>query len=670
MCLNIWGMNSGPYMQALHFSFGVGAFVAPLIAEPFLAHVDLNATNYTEAQTWDLVHFNPAQKPPLDGVDPGNRAARETRSAPWDFRASQTGEDLSFLHPVLQSLDSQKELSRNRKRNTSVEHSGKSVGSWASRLKRDTTSENGGNGDSDFNPSASLVPNNQSDTPVHRPISTGVHLSSSSKIADGSSVGKEISKIEQNKQKEVKTNEAAKEEQKEPEPENPPTENNETAANANEEKPVEIPKTTTTTTTTTTVATTTTTTTTKAPPTTTPVPDQPLPAVVMGNFTIESDAPPTTPQPNSTANHIKTVIKQKVNKVIEYVNRMPDIMSEFTKVQFSFLIIAAILFVTSLLFMCLCCCAARTGRSLPGEALSEDYVIHKESRGFRVQILILLFIFYFLYVGMEVTYGGLIMTFSVKYLDWSKSEGTMLTSVFWGSFAVGRGLAIFLAKCLSPAIMLIVDLVLSCLALGGLVMALDSNHFVLWLCTAMLGVGMASIFPTGITWAERYMRVTGKATAVFVVGSALGEMALPALTGFLFQSAGAMWLMYVLLGCGIVSAVIYIIMQNLATNKGERYVPRMRRRGGSGASRSASGRHLVNGVMSPDDDDPDDPDLEMESVLSDNVSETSASGGGVVRKKTVFTEESDALISNGSARRNCVRAKRKHRGRGVSYKRI
>ena len=60
-------------------------------------------------------------------------------------------------------------------------------------------------------------------------------------------------------------------------------------------------------------------------------------------------------------------------------------------------------------------------------------------------------------------------------------------------------------------------------------------QLMLWFCTAMLGVGLASIFPTGITWAERYMHITGKATAVFVVGSALGEMAMPALTGFLFQ---------------------------------------------------------------------------------------------------------------------------------------
>ena len=55
LCLNIWGMNSGPYMQALHFSFGVGAFVAPLIAEPFLAQGDFNATNVTEK--YELVHF-------------------------------------------------------------------------------------------------------------------------------------------------------------------------------------------------------------------------------------------------------------------------------------------------------------------------------------------------------------------------------------------------------------------------------------------------------------------------------------------------------------------------------------------------------------------------------------------------------------------------------------
>lgn len=42
--LHMWGKSSGPFMQALHFTFGLGAFIAPLIAEPFL----LNKKNVTE----------------------------------------------------------------------------------------------------------------------------------------------------------------------------------------------------------------------------------------------------------------------------------------------------------------------------------------------------------------------------------------------------------------------------------------------------------------------------------------------------------------------------------------------------------------------------------------------------------------------------------------------
>ena len=35
--LELWGENSGPFMQALHFTYGIGSFVAPLICEPFLS---------------------------------------------------------------------------------------------------------------------------------------------------------------------------------------------------------------------------------------------------------------------------------------------------------------------------------------------------------------------------------------------------------------------------------------------------------------------------------------------------------------------------------------------------------------------------------------------------------------------------------------------------------
>ena len=37
LCLDIWkNDNAGPYMQCIHFSFSLGAFIAPVVAIPFI----------------------------------------------------------------------------------------------------------------------------------------------------------------------------------------------------------------------------------------------------------------------------------------------------------------------------------------------------------------------------------------------------------------------------------------------------------------------------------------------------------------------------------------------------------------------------------------------------------------------------------------------------------
>lgn len=252
-------------------------------------------------------------------------------------------------------------------------------------------------------------------------------------------------------------------------------------------------------------------------------------------------------------------------------SNVKNALGEMTKVQYAYLMIALYLFVVSFMFFGSFCHERVTG-TVPALANSDnDTTMRQGSRGFHVQLLVLMFFFYFLYVGAEVTYGGFIMEFAVNFQGWSKFKAAMLTSVFWGTFAFGRGIAIFLTRCLSPTMMLIADLVLSIASLGGLVLTLQTSPEMLWFCTAVLGFSMASIFPTGITWAERYIEVGGKTAAVFVAGSALGEMTIPALVGFLFKTKGPMWLMYVLLAGAVFTVLLFVIMQNLAANRGERY---------------------------------------------------------------------------------------------------
>ena len=49
--LNTWGKKSRPYMQALHFVFAFGAFVAPLIVQPFLHDMSPLTNNVSDPAT-------------------------------------------------------------------------------------------------------------------------------------------------------------------------------------------------------------------------------------------------------------------------------------------------------------------------------------------------------------------------------------------------------------------------------------------------------------------------------------------------------------------------------------------------------------------------------------------------------------------------------------------
>ena len=284
-----------------------------------------------------------------------------------------------------------------------------------------------------------------------------------------------------------------------------------------------------------------------------------LSVVQMTNITHLSNGSST----EDVANAVASLAKDMMNTLKKHLGDM-------TNVHFAYLLIAVFLFVVALMFFATLCHECITRSKLALESVDDDKTTRgNSSRCFHAQLLALMFVFYFLYVGAEVAYGGFIMKFAVAYMGWTKIKAAMLTSVFWGAFAFGRAIAIFLSRCLSSTVMLVADLTLSVASLGALVLA--PNVSILWFGTAVLGFSMASIFPTGITWAERYIHIGSKSAAVFVAGSALGEMTIPAFVGFLFETKDPIWLMYILLAGAVLSVIVFIIMHYLATNRGERY---------------------------------------------------------------------------------------------------
>ncbi|KFU85726.1 Sodium-dependent glucose transporter 1, partial [Chaetura pelagica] len=184
-------------------------------------------------------------------------------------------------------------------------------------------------------------------------------------------------------------------------------------------------------------------------------------------------------------------------------------------------------------------------------------------------LIALMFVFFFCYVGAEVTYGSYIFTYAKVFAEMQENEAAALNSVFWGAFAACRGVAIFCAACLYPGTMILLSLLGS--AASSFCLAFFAEHpLSLWAGTAVYGASMATVFPSGISWVEQYTVVQGKSASLFVVGAALGEMCIPAMVGYLqgrFHHVPVV--MYASLVTSLMTVLLFPVMYKLANSPQE-----------------------------------------------------------------------------------------------------
>ncbi|HUE98441.1 MAG TPA: MFS transporter [Anaerolineales bacterium] len=175
--------------------------------------------------------------------------------------------------------------------------------------------------------------------------------------------------------------------------------------------------------------------------------------------------------------------------------------------------------------------------SLPSPA-SRAVPSHHENAPFPVLPVMIMVLCFTLYVGAEVGYGSWIYTYAVTLNFGTEVTAAYLTSAFWGFFTLGRLLGIWVSTRAKPMTILLLDFA-GCLASLGLVILFRESSIILWLGTILLGISLASIFPTFLTLAEESMHVTGTITGWFLVGAGLGGMVLPWLIGQAFVQIGA-----------------------------------------------------------------------------------------------------------------------------------
>jgi FHS family Na+ dependent glucose MFS transporter 1 len=187
-------------------------------------------------------------------------------------------------------------------------------------------------------------------------------------------------------------------------------------------------------------------------------------------------------------------------------------------------------------------------------------------------LVVLIGIFFLLYVGAEVGFGGWIFTYIITLDLMNETLAAYVTSAFWGALTVGRLLSIPLAARFRTVVILFSSLAGCLLSIG--VMLLWSNSLIaIWAGTFGLGLSMASIFPTMLSFSGRRMTITGQVTGWFFVGASLGGMSLPWLIGQFLESIGPHVMMFAilaaLLGSVIVLTGVFLAFKDKQTIKYE-----------------------------------------------------------------------------------------------------
>jgi fucose permease len=199
---------------------------------------------------------------------------------------------------------------------------------------------------------------------------------------------------------------------------------------------------------------------------------------------------------------------------------------------------------------------------------SPEIPAHSEdgkSAGDAVFVLLMAF-FFFLHVGAEISFGGWIFTYAVKMDLADRAVAAYLTSLFWGSLTLGRLLGVPIAALANPRVILIGDLS-GCLIGVGILLFLSQSQAALWGGTALLGLSIASIFPTSFTFAERHLPMSGKITSWFLIGASLGGMFLPWFIGQLFERIGPRVTMGILLIDVFAGLAVVLVLLRYATHR-------------------------------------------------------------------------------------------------------
>jgi hypothetical protein len=197
-------------------------------------------------------------------------------------------------------------------------------------------------------------------------------------------------------------------------------------------------------------------------------------------------------------------------------------------------------------------------------------------------------VFMFAHANVEMTYGALVLPYCVSRLGMSESTGNRVAFAYWTSFSLGRFAAIFATRPpIGPERLLTASVAINVASLAVLVAvgelppvaggdaatmswwsSSSAAAFVVWPCSAALGLGVSTVFGQTIGLLAIYSSsafsssstscrpatVSARRLSVLLFAYAVGCIVGPTAAGAAFGRLGHNWMPRYTLGAALASA--------------------------------------------------------------------------------------------------------------------
>lgn len=203
-------------------------------------------------------------------------------------------------------------------------------------------------------------------------------------------------------------------------------------------------------------------------------------------------------------------------------------------------------------------------------AAGGDFTEHSWTAGGHLSaLLVVVGVFVWVGVGLEVAFGNWIFTYSVQQLHMSEQAGHYVNAAYWAAFTGGRVIASFAAAVVKPAPMLLVSMPLAVVGSAVALLCppdvlLSHQGGVIAGVAVLVGLGVSTAFANALSLLDSYAPVTGTVTGLLGALAGAGCMVFPLVVallakhtqvgyqGLMWVTLGSMAAMFVCLGAAMV----------------------------------------------------------------------------------------------------------------------